>query len=360
MSTTRTICLALTAALAVTACQRDAQAPESAAPEAAPAAPAEPAAPTPPEMPTVATPTAYDCGGTAVQAVFDGQNATLLLDGESIALTTAQAASGARYEGTRADGTAVEFWTKGDTAMLSVAGNSYPECTKAAADDAATAGATNGAWRARGNEPFWMAEVAGNELRWTTPDSPEPVVWAIDSQSSQNGDLAIAATRDGAALALSATKGLCRDTMAGMPFPQTVSVRIDDREFKGCGGEAIDLLAANEWTVSTIAGTAAIERAPTLAFQRDGNANGYAGCNRWMGPAALTGEGLGFARAATTMMACPEEAMAQERAFLDALAKVTRHDFDEAGNLLLKAGDETVIVAAPSPAAAADGAAPQG
>ena len=348
MKSIRPICLAIAAVLAVTACQRDAQAPESAAPPAAPTAPAEPAAPTPPEAPAIAAPVAYDCGGTAVQASFDGENATLLLDGESIALMTAQAASGARYEGTRADGTTVEFWTKGETAMLSVAGNSYPECTKAAAPDSAKA-----TWRARGNEPFWTVEIEGTELRWTTPDTTEPVVWRLDTpvtdaDSFEFSGASIDSESGSRAIAVSAKRSLCRDTMAGMPFPQTVSVRIDDREFKGCGGEAIELLVASSWAVSSIAGAAVVGTSPSLEFTTEGRAAGSGGCNRWMAPFTLTGEGLDFADATSTMMACPDDVMQAERAFLDALARVTRHDFDEAGNLLLKAGDETVIVAAPT------------
>lgn len=44
-----------------------------------------------------------------------------------------------------------------------------------------------------------------------------------------------------------------------------------------------------------------------------------------------------------TMMACPEPVMAAERAILDALAKVDRFDFDEAGDLLLIGGDAVLL-----------------
>lgn len=357
MSMSRTICLALTAALLASACQREADAPGAAAPDAPAPAPAATETPDAPRAPTATSPVAFDCGGIAVQAVFDGQSATLLLDGERIALTTTPAASGARYEGTRADGSAIEFWTKGEGAMLSVAGNASPECAQVAAASAADTAEAPTGWRARGNEPFWMAEVVGGELRWTTPDSPEPRVWAVSSRRSQNGDLTIAASWEGSALALLATKALCRDSMSGMPFPQTVTVRVDDRELKGCGGEPIELLIGSEWTVTSVGGATTGERPPTLAFSVEGRAAGFAGCNRWMAGAVLTGEGLGFDRAATTMMACPDEAMQAEQAFIDALGKVTRHDFDEAGNLLLKAGDTTLITAA---RAAVTEAAPQG
>lgn len=351
------------AALAVFAsgCQRDTDA--TSAPVDAPSAAATPASP--PEAPAAAdapaSPTAFDCGGTAVQASFDGDNATLLLDGESVALATTQAASGARYEGTRADGTSVEFWSRGGTALLTVAGTTYPECRQVAppAGDAGTPDAAT-TWRARGNEPFWTVEIGGGELRWTTMDSPEALVFSVDQPVHEVESFSISAATVSSdtparALALTAEKTLCRDSMSGMPYPQTVTLRIDNVEYRGCGGEPMALLTANEWTITSIAGTDFDSSAPTLTLQADGSAGGFAGCNRWSAPMTLTGEGLGFARAAATMMACPEDDMRVEQAFLDALSKVTRHDFDEAGRLLLKAGDETIIVAAPAAPAAPAG-----
>ncbi|MGL6290305.1 MAG: META domain-containing protein [Silanimonas sp.] len=339
--------LALIAALATTACQRESSDAASTAPESVPAAsmplPAhEAAAPT---APAPSAPMAYDCGGTAIQAGFDGDNATVLIDGESIPLSTVPAASGARYQGARADGVTVELWTEGNSATLSVAGNAYPKCTSV---EATTATTSEAAYRARGNEPFWSIESMGDELRWTTPDTPEAVVWSSVARTDRADGFDLSASRDGATLVLGATAMICRDSMSGMPYPHTVAVRVGDQDYLGCGGDAITLLAANEWTVTTVGGNATGERPPTLQFMAGGGAAGFAGCNRWMSPTTLTGEGLSFERAASTMMACPEGAMTTEQAFLDTLAKVTRHDFDEAGNLLLKAGDETIIVAAPA------------
>lgn len=357
------LALALIAALAATACQREASDAAPAAPDSAPTAstptPAPDAVATP--APGPSAPVAYDCGGTAVQASFDGDNATVLLDGESIPLSTVPAASGARYQGARADGVAVELWTKGGSATLSVAGNAYPECARATPADAATVMTSEAAYRARGNEPFWSIESIGDELRWTTPDTPEAVVWNGVTRSERADGFDLSARRDSGTLALAATATICRDSMSGMPYPHTVTVRVGGQEYRGCGGDAVALLSANEWTVTSIGGSAAGERPPTLQFMADGSAAGFGGCNRWMSPTKLTGEGLSFERAASTMMACPEPAMTTEQAFLDALAKVTRHDFDEAGHLLLKAGDETIIVAAKaSPADTAPAETPAG
>lgn len=219
--------------------------------------------------------------------------------------------------------------------------------TATAAATAAPPAAAPLSYRARGNEPFWSITLDAAELRWQTPDEASPVVWSTLTRAARADGFDIAATRNGATLALGATRGLCRDSMSGMPYPHHVRVLLDGREFHGCGGDAIALLAASGWTVTTIGGRAAGAQAPTLRFTMEGRANGFAGCNTWMSGIRLTGEGLAFDRAASTMMACPDAELAQERAFLDALTQVTRHDFDAGGQLLLKAGDTTVVTATP-------------
>lgn len=355
----RAIAMAMLAALAATACQRESA---DAAPEAAAAAPdpAASAAPVPPPTPVAgpSTPAAYDCGGTAVTVGFEGDQATAVIDGEAIPLATVPAASGARYQGARADGVPVELWSKGEQLTLMVAGNAYPECRRPASADEATAAATDGdRYRARGNEPFWSIDVEGPTLRWMTPETPEAVVWTDTTRTVRDDGFDLAATRDGAALALSATAALCRDSMSGMPYPDTVTVRLDGADYRGCGGDPRALLVAGEWTVASIDGKAMDEPPPTLRFMADGGAGGFAGCNRWMAAATLTGEGLAFERPATTMMACPGAAMATEQSFLAALSSVSRHDIDEAGRLVLFAGDRAVITATP---AAADASSPEG
>jgi copper homeostasis protein (lipoprotein) len=66
---------------------------------------------------------------------------------------------------------------------------------------------------------------------------------------------------------------------------------------------------------------------------------GSGGVNRLMGTFSLAEGELSFGPLATTLMAGPEEAMARERAFLDALAGVTSYRLD-GGSLTLLAGDE--------------------
>lgn len=200
---------------------------------------------------------------------------------------------------------------------------------------------------ARGQEPGWSLELDGEAIAWRPLDGPESVYSHADRQGDARA-FAVAATLDGATLSLTAERRVCRDTMSGMPHPDTVVVEVDGRTYRGCGGAPVDLLAAQAWTVVSIGGAPVDGRAPTLAFTPEGNASGFAGCNRWSATAALTGEGLSFGRAVATMMACEGDAPGLEQRFLEALATVTRHDIDDEGRLVLKAGDTDVIVAEPT------------
>jgi heat shock protein HslJ len=82
----------------------------------------------------------------------------------------------------------------------------------------------------------------------------------------------------------------------------------------------------------------------TLAFDAaTGAVFGTSACNRYRGGFTLTGEGLTFGPAAGTMMACPDDLMAVERAFLATLESIQRFDLAEDGTLELISGDEALI-----------------
>lgn len=357
---------ALLVLFGLTACGQ-ADAPDTIAvappPSAEPIATASP----PAAAKAIGVPKDYDCAGTAIEAIYFEHTATLRLDGETIRLGPVAVASGSRYQGWRADGVLVDLWEKGGTAMLNVAGNDYPKCVlvetpvEIAADATTTtpppgiptASPASDAVRtytARGNEPFWLAQVDATEVRWNTADHVSSDVFTDLSRTTRADGFDVSASHDGTTLTLSSTDTICRNSMTGMPYPHTVTVRINGTEYRGCGGDPLDLLLGREWRITSLDGTAVRTPTPTLRFSVDGRASGFAGCNRWMASATLTGERLAFERPAGTLMACPEAAMATEQAFLAALATVSRHDFDEAGALVLLSGDTAVIVATPGPA----------
>jgi heat shock protein HslJ len=105
-------------------------------------------------------------------------------------------------------------------------------------------------------------------------------------------------------------------------------------------------LSYTEWTLVELGGEPVDAdedgRQPGIVLDlEESRVAGSGGVNRIMGTFALAEAELRFGPLATTMMAGTNEAMAQERAFLDALARVTGYRL-EGGSLTLLADDEAV------------------
>lgn len=75
--------------------------------------------------------------------------------------------------------------------------------------------------------------------------------------------------------------------------------------------------------------------ATTLEIGEDGKVSGRGGCNGIGGQATLKGRTIRFSRMISTMMACAPDAMAQERGFLDGLAKIRRWEIHRGSGLLV-------------------------
>lgn len=82
----------------------------------------------------------------------------------------------------------------------------------------------------------------------------------------------------------------------------------------------------------------------TATFTDDGQVSGAAGCNRYFGSVTVAGDRITFGMIATTKMACAEEIMTQEQAFVELLGQVTNYTLD--GNRLIlyaDGGNRTLI-----------------
>jgi len=103
-------------------------------------------------------------------------------------------------------------------------------------------------------------------------------------------------------------------------------------------------LLGREWVIEDIAGDGVIDQSnATLQFLPDGRLAGSATCNRIVGRYEQKGERLTIAPAGTTMMACPEALMRQERALLTLLPTVERYRIENSGALVLKTADARTI-----------------
>lgn len=278
----------------------------------------------------------FTCGGRDVAVGFADDRALLEVAGERLELARVRTASGARFEAPDDPGT--WFWSKGETALVSLAGALLPECALAVPRPAEP-------WRARGNEPGWHLDIAGGRVVLVTDYGAERREAALPPAHFEPGVVVYEVAAWDAVIRVADT--LCRDDMTGMPYPRTVTVDLPERTLRGCGGEARELLLGPVWVVEAIGGVGVVDAArATLDFRPDGRLAGRASCNRYTATYALTGEGLTIAPGATTRIACAEALMDAERRFLAALAEVGRFDLDAAGALLLLAADGRVLVSA--------------
>jgi heat shock protein HslJ/uncharacterized lipoprotein YbaY len=275
------------------------------------------------------------CGETELEIGFIDDHARMRVDGQTIDLYPVPAASGAKFAAQ--DGADTYFWSKGNSAMVSLAGDVLPECLSAVPADQAP-------FRARGNEPGWTLEIRGNRLELTLDYGarqleaklPKP----IDNKAMRVYELP---ERD---LSIRISNQPCRDSMTGMPYPSIVAIEIEDRQLNGCGGEPSALLEGPEWTVRSLAGEPVPDEVSvTISFLEDARVAGTGGCNRFMGGYELTGESLSFGQVATTMMACAEPQMEIEQRFLGLLQAVNRFEIGPDGTLQLVTSDDQRITA---------------
>lgn len=205
-------------------------------------------------------------------------------------------------------------------------------------------------YRAGGNEPFWSVTLTGGDMILSRLGAADVTLRLHDTGLTDTGDIVLRA--GGAAgddtVTLIRRADLCRDSMTGMPHPEIVALTVENETYTGCGGDPRHLLTGWPWQVQRIDGRDVIDSAQaTLTFGPEGAYQGSGSCNRYRGQYDLTGEGVSFGAAASTMMARADPVMARERRFLDALPTVTRFDLTDAGALVLLEGDTARIIATP-------------
>ena len=284
--------------------------------------------------------TDYVCGDVPVSVGVLDNRLVLQVEGREIALEQVRAASGARYEAPGETDTFV--WNKGDALTIRVDGRDFPECRKVPPADKAP-------YRAQGNEPGWHvtldAETATVVADYgeITREAPRPAVQVVPG--AYEFDMpAIDAT-------LRIEEQLCHDDATGMPYPDTARLDLDDRSLRGCGGDPADLLTADLWRITALGDADLVDpERLSLNFLEPDRVAGSSGCNRIVGSFNLTGEGLHFGTMGSTMMACEEPLMEQERRMLDALEQVTRFDITRDDTLVLIGGPDNSVLLEARPA----------
>ena len=283
----------------------------------------------------IAFATEYRCGGKPVMIGVADERMTMRVNGEDFALTPVQTASGAKYE---AEGDAETwFWSKGDGGTASVRGEQLADCVKVGGDGKMTS------LKARGNEPGWSIDIAGDRLTLVSDYGATRVEAAAVKSVDSAVTVWRAADKD---LTVTWENAVCADDATGMPHPARVTVEHAGKTLKGCGGDPKSLLIGGEWIVEDINGGEIIDNSrASLKFDDDGRVAGMSSCNSYGAQYSLSGEGLTISRAAATLRACAPALMNQERKFFDALSKVSGFTIDATGALILTGPDGARILA---------------
>jgi heat shock protein HslJ len=108
----------------------------------------------------------------------------------------------------------------------------------------------------------------------------------------------------------------------------------------GCGGDEDSVVDAASfvgipWVLSAGLDVDGWESAAPSATFTDSAVAGSTGCNRFSAPYTVDGDSLEIGMIAATLMACPPPADAVERAYVDALERVTGWRVDDAELVLL-------------------------
>jgi heat shock protein HslJ len=87
-------------------------------------------------------------------------------------------------------------------------------------------------------------------------------------------------------------------------------------------------LAGTEWLLEDLGGAGVIDNVQaTLAFPEAGKTAGNGSCNRFFGPAVITGGTIKLGPLGSTRMSCPEAVMNQETKYLEALQAGERFEW---------------------------------
>jgi len=177
----------------------------------------------------------YECerDGTFVASV-SGDSATIFVSEKTIRLPRVRSASGEKFQ---TDG--ITYWTKDNEALLDTPDAAFRNCRnnrmRAIWEDARLRGVE---LRATGNEPGWYLEVSGmsqivfvtdyGQSRYMFSDAKAP----SDPHAQNN---VLQAVNGSHRIELILQRSRCMDSMSDQQFDTRVTVRLDDREYRGCG-----------------------------------------------------------------------------------------------------------------------------
>jgi uncharacterized membrane protein len=87
---------------------------------------------------------------------------------------------------------------------------------------------------ARGNEPFWGAEVSEEALLWRQPEEPKEISIAAPQTHDSEGAVSFVAANAEHNIELLIEAQACRDDMSGEYFAYSARATLDGKKYAGC------------------------------------------------------------------------------------------------------------------------------
>lgn len=190
-------------------------------------------------------------------------------------------------------------------------------------------------YRASGTEPFWSLTIGAKTMRFEAPGRPTVSVATPRVIHGFAGEIWQTRRID-----VNTNHIQCSDGMRDRTYPDTVTVTVDGRSYKGCGGEpraeAPTSPIEGSWQIEALNGRpVARGTSPTVTFDK-GRISGNAGCNRFNGSYDFARGRLTAGPLASTKMACLDRGRSQqETAILGVLGDRLTVSSNRQGKLVL-------------------------
>lgn len=203
-------------------------------------------------------------------------------------------------------------------------------------------------YRASGTEPFWSLTIGARTMRFEAPgrrtvtEATPRVIHGFAGEIWR-----------GRRIDVNTVHRSCSDGMSDRVYSDTVTVRVDGRSYKGCGGDVSEPAARGNaiegaWRIEALSGRpVARGTTPSVTF-RGGQVSGNASCNRFNGSYDFARGRLTAGPLATTRMACMERVKnVQESTILRLFGEKLSVSRNRAGKLVLSSADGRTMTLAP-------------